>query len=461
MRQNDNPRALETAANGERLAIDGGNPIRMEALPLEYPGAHHMGNEEIEAVVRILKTRSLFRYYGIDPQGEAEAFEHEFAQRLGVSHALAVSSGTGALHAALSALGVGPGQEVIVPAYMWVSVAAAVVNHGAIPVLADIDETFCLNPAEIEKRLTHRTTGIIVVHMSGAPADIKAIKRIALHHRLFLIEDCAQCNGGSVDGQKVGTFGDIGTFSFQMNKNMTSGEGGCVVTSDSQLYRRASACHDLGYARENRRLSFSDPDLCLWGAGCRLDELRAAVLRVQLKKLPLIIANMRRSKYRVRAALEKFPEVRLRRIVDPDGDTGCFLITTYADAENAQRVNRALRAEGIVTSSQGISNIVMTDWGLHIYYNIASLVRQTSNDRRGFPWNLTENAGQERNYGKGTCPVADSLFERSIIMAIPSCLEEKDEDDIIRAFAKVLPTVTPSSRIWPERSHLGFSAPCE
>ncbi len=143
---------------------------------------------------------------------------------MGAKYAVAMTSGTGALHTALSALGVGPGQEVIVPAYMWVSVVASVVNQGAIPVLADIDETFCLNPAEVERRITSRTRGIIMVHMSGAPGNVKAIQKIAREHKLFLLEDCAQCNGGKVNGQHVGTFGDLGVFSFQMNKNMSAGK---------------------------------------------------------------------------------------------------------------------------------------------------------------------------------------------------------------------------------------------
>jgi dTDP-4-amino-4,6-dideoxygalactose transaminase len=403
-----------------------------------------MDAKEIQAAVRLLRARSPFRYYGIKLQKEVEKLEAEFARFLGVKHALAVASGTGALHAALSALGVGPGQEVIVPAYMWVSVVAAVVNHGAIPVLADIDDTFCLDPAQVEQRLTPKTTGIILVHMSGAPGNVAAIQKIARARKLWLLEDCAQCNGGSVAGRKVGSFGDIGVFSFQMNKNMTAGEGGCVVTNDFRLYRRAFACHDLGYARdENGRLIFTDPDLCLWGKGYRLDELRAAVLRVQLKKLPRIVGNMRRSKYRIRRALEKFPRVQLRRILDPKGDTGCFLITTYPDADTAKRINTALRAEGIVTSPQGISNVVMTEWGLHLYYNNISLVKQGSVDGRGFPWNLAENAGLGSQYSKGTCPQADSLFARSILLPIPSCLTRRDEDDIIRAFEKVLRALLP------------------
>lgn len=427
----------ERVAEG-RLATEGGKPVRTQPLPLEFPGVHHMGEEEVDALVRVAHSRSLFRHYGLEPQKEVEAFEAEFAGFLGISHALAVTSGTGALNVALSALGIGPGQEVIVPAYMWVSVAAAVVTHGAIPVLADIDDTFSLNPAALEEHISGRTAGIILVHMSGAPGDAPAIREIARRHGLFLLEDCAQCAGGSIEGQRVGTFGDIAAFSFQMNKNMTAGEGGCVVTNDPRLYRRAFACHDLGYARDAEgRLNFSDPDLCLWGLGYRLDELRGAVLRVQLRKLPGIVARMRRSKYRIREALEKLPQIQLRRIIDPEGDTGSFLITTYADREAAKRVNKALRAEGIVTFPQGVSNIVMTEWGLHLYYNMASLVNHSSTDRRGFPWNLKENSGSPMRYAKGTCPVADSLFERSIILAIPSSLTEADEDDVIRAFEKV------------------------
>jgi dTDP-4-amino-4,6-dideoxygalactose transaminase len=422
----------------EQLAIDGGTPARTKPLPLEFPGMHFFDDEEVEAAVRVLKSRSPFRYYGIDLQSEVDAFEREFAEFIGVNHALAVTSGSGALQTALSALGVGPGQEVIVPAYMWVAVIAAVVNLGAIPVLADIDDTFTLDPAQLARHITPRTTGMIVVHMSGAPANAPALLQIARQHRLFLLEDCAQCAGGSVGDKKVGSFGDMGIFSFQMNKNMSSGEGGCVVTNDRRLYQRAIAAHDNGYARdEGGRAIYDDLDLCLWGRGCRLDEMRGAILRVQLKKLPKIIAHMRQSKYRIRHALEAFPQVRLRRIIDADGDTGPFLIVTLKSMEEAKRVSQALRAEGIATSPQGVNNVVMTDWGLHIYSNIVSLVNKTSVDGKGFPWKLAENRDSKTQYAKGTCSVADDLFERSILFAIPSCLSEGDENDIIHAFRKV------------------------
>jgi len=423
----------------DKLAIDGGTPVRTEPLPLEFPGVHYMDEEEVEAAVRVLRSRSLFRHYGINPPREVKSLEAEFAEFVGVRHALGVSSGTGALHVALAALAVGPGQEIIVPAYLWASVLAAVVNLGAIPVLADIDDTFCLNPAEVEKRITPKTTGVILVHMSGAPGDAPVLRELTRRHGLFLLEDCAQCAGGSIGSQKVGTFGEMGVFSFQTNKNMTAGEGGCVVTSHFDLYRRAMACHDVGYARDSSgRMMFNVPELLLWGRGYRLDELRAAVLRVQLRKLPATVAAMRRSKYRIRAALEKYAAARLRRILDPAGDTGCFLIVTFADGPTARRVNEALRAEGIVTFPQGVSNILLTSWGLHLYYNNPSLVGKTSVDGRGFPWMLPQNAGSALDYAKGACLVADSLFERSLLVAIPSCLTERDEADVIRAFDKVL-----------------------
>ena len=431
------------SSKNKDLAINGGVPVRKNPLPLEFPGIHHMGEEEVDAALRVLRSRSPFRYYGIDLQGEVKAFENEFASFVEISHCLAVNSGTGALHTALAALGVGPGQEVIVPAYMWVSVASAVVNLGAIPVLADIDDTFCLDPAAVKAKITPRTTGVVLVHMSGAPANIRPIKDITQSCGLFLLEDCAQCAGGSIDGKMVGTFGEMAIFSFQMNKNMTSGEGGCIVTNDEHLHNRAVASHDTGYARDSGgRAIFDNLELCLWGRGYRMDELRASILRVQLKKLPKIISHMHGSKYRIRKALEQYSEVRLRRIIDPNGDTGCFLLTTFRDAETARQINRALRAEGIITMAQGVNNIVMTEWGLHIYYNIPSLVHKTGVDKRNSPWSLIENKDSHTEYRKGTCPYADNLFERSILLAIPSSLTETDEQDIIQAFEKVLPVIS-------------------
>ena len=414
-------------------------PIRTAPLPDEFPGVHRMGAEEEAEVLRICRSRSLYRYYGADPQGEVTAFEQEFCAYLKVRHAVAVSSGTAALHCALSALQVGPGQEVIVPAYMWVSVIAAVVNLGAIPVLAEIDETFCLDPESVRRHITPRTAGIVLAHMNGAPADVAPIVSIARACGIFLLEDCAQCVGGSIDGDKAGTFGDMAIFSFQVNKNMSSGEAGCIVTNDDVLYRRAQACHDSGYSRDDRNaMQLGASDVFAWGRGCRLDELRAAILRVQLRRLPTVIGSMQKSKYRLRALLQQYPAVQLRRIIDAEGDTGCFLLTTFPNAAMARLVNSRLRAHGIATRNPETSNVILEDYGLHIYFNIPALVQKTGTDRRGTPWTLEENQASNVTYTRGCCPQSDSLFARTQLLTIASCLCKRDEDDIEAAFRDAL-----------------------
>lgn len=345
-----------------------------------------MGEEEADAVLRVCRSRSLYRYYGMDLQKETSSFEEEFAQFLGTPHVVAVTSGTAALHTALSALRVGPGCEVIVPAYMWVSVIAAVVNLGAIPVLADIDDTFCLDPEDVQRKITPRTAGMIAVHMSGAPADIVRLAEVARKNNIFLLEDCAQCVGGSIDGKRVGTFGDMAVFSFQMNKNMSCGEAGAVVTADEELYRRAVASHDAGYSRNSSgKLMMDDSDSYGWGRGLRLDELRAAVLRVQLRKLPGTIQRMHQSKYRIIRELDSHPEISQRRVLDPSGDTGCFLMTVFPDAASAHAVNDLLRLQGIAAASVETSNVILADYGMHIYYNVPALVQKVGTDRRGSP----------------------------------------------------------------------------
>jgi len=419
--------------------VQAARPIRTEPLPREFPGVHGMDEEEVEAAVRVVRSKSLYRYYSLTPQAEVNAFESEFAAHIGVRHALAVTSGTGGLITALAALGIGPGQEVIIPAYMWIAVAAAVVNVGAIPILADIDETFCIDPKSVHARVTKRTTAVIAVHMNGGHVDISRLLEVTRSHKLFLIEDCAQCVGGTIGGRSVGTFGDIGVFSFQTNKNMTCGEAGCVVTNDEGLYQRAVAAHDAGYTRTAEGLfSCDDTEVTTWGRGYRLDELRAAILRVQLRKLPQVISRMRSSKYRILQSLNALPRVRPRKIIDPTGDTGGFLITTYPDEKTARQTCASMRANGIATVSPDTSNVVLADYGLHIYYNIASLVQKRGTDSRGTPWTLQENRSSEVSYQKGTNPVADDLFNRSILFTIPSCLNRQDEDDIIQGFHQAL-----------------------
>ncbi len=404
-----------------------------------------MDHEESAAAARVCDSKTLFRYYGLNLQDEVSRLEGEFAAYIGARHAIAVSSGTAALQVALGALGVGPGDEVLVPGYFWVATVGAVVRAGAIPVLVDCDATFNMDPIDAVRRITPRTKVILVVHMGGIIGRIKELVAVARQHRIRLLEDCAQAAGSSQFGIKAGAFGDIAIFSFQMNKHMTSGEGGMVVTSDKVLYQRAFAVHDLGYPRnEAGRLVFDDPATQLWGIGCRMSELTAAVARVQLRKLDRIVGAMRRSKQQIKDALAGMLE--FREVLDPTGDAGSFLLIILPQRQVSLRFNEAVRAEGIVAAPGGMYPIHMDQWGLHLYYNVASLL-----NKRGLssvsPWRLKENeASAGVSYAKGSCPRLDDLFSRTVLFCVASNLSESDVADIIAACRKVATALGISAR---------------
>src|SRR5262245_13592122 len=216
-----------------------------------FPGGLRAGDEEEEAAVAavraVMRARKLFRFGGpggpLQPSRVRE-LELAFAERLAVRHTLAVNSGTSALVCGLAALGVGPGDEVIVPAFTWVSTASAVVAVGAVPVIAEVDDSLTLDVADVERRLSAHTRAIIAVHMRGAPARLDALVALARARGLRLVEDVAQAAGGSFRGRRLGTIGDVAAFSFQMSKILTAGEGGLVATGDAAIHRRAAMYHD-------------------------------------------------------------------------------------------------------------------------------------------------------------------------------------------------------------------------
>ena len=197
-----------------------------------------------------MESGSPFRYWGPGRPEKVLRFEEAFAKYMGARFALAVTSGTAALDCAVAGLGIGPGDEVIVPAYTWWSDYTCVVHAGALPVFADIDRTFNLDPADFERKITPRTKAVIAVHLLGGPCDMDPIMEIARKHKVAVLEDCAQCVGGSYRGKKLGSIGDVGIYSFQINKMITSGEGGAVVSSDPLIYERAARFHDMGSIRD-------------------------------------------------------------------------------------------------------------------------------------------------------------------------------------------------------------------
>ena len=421
----------------KKVVINKENIVRTKPLPQEWCGAHFIDEKELAAVTRAIKSRSLFRYYGFDLQNEVSKLENEFAVYSGRKHAVAVSSGTAALQVALGALGIGPGDEVLLPGYFWVATIGAVVRSGAIPVLVDSDDTFSIDPAKVEAKITSRTKAIITVHMGGVIGHIKELVKVARKHNLKVIEDSAQAAGASQHGIKAGAFGDIAIYSFQLNKNMTSGEGGMVVCDDIKLYNRAFAIHDLGYPRNaDGRLVFDNIETQLWGIGCRMSELTGAVARVQLKKLDKICNNMRNAKNIIIDEISLIKGIRPSKVIDPSGDSGNFLLLSFEDRNKSLEFVDKLRAEGIVADKNGMYPLHMDNWGLHIYYNIPSLINKRGLSAKSI-WDLKENSPAKVSYNKGTCPYLDSLLERTIIICIASVLTNSDIKDIGNAIQKV------------------------
>lgn len=414
-------------------------PIRSYPLPWELPGAHFIDEEEIEAVNKVLRAKSLFRFYGDDLQNMVTHLEENFRRMVGRERALAVSSGTTALYISLSALGVGPGDEVLLPGYLWVSCASAIVRTGAIPRLVDIDETFCMSAEDLEKKINSRSKVILYIHMSGVMGNIDKIMQIAQKNNLKVLEDCAQAVGATLHGKAAGAFGDIAIYSFQLNKNMTSGEGGMIVCDNEELYQRCFAIHDLGYARnEKGRLDSSNSDIYLWGVGARMSELTGAVAWVQLKKLPRIVGAMHDSKYRIKEKIQHLAGFTFRQVPDPDGDSGAFLIITLPDEDTCRYYVKRLIEEGITGPAGSVATVVLGDVNFYWYYNTPSLVHKSSNSADGFPWTHPLNTfAKELSYSKGSLPNCDDLAHRSLKLAIASNLTPQDEEDIVNAFLKI------------------------
>ncbi len=410
--------------------------MKNQELPQEWPGIHYIGQEEIDAVTRVLKSQSLFRYYGPEPQHETEQFEKEFARFIGRDYCLAVSSGTSALQVALAALDVGVGDEVVVPGYFWVSTVSAVVRCGAIPVLADVDSSFCMDPESLLRKISLRTKAVIFVPMGGVIGQVEAVAEICRAKNIPLLEDCAQAVGATKFGKPAGSFGTMAVFSFQVNKNMTAGEGGAVVTNREELYLKSIATHDLGVPKDQAgNMILDDPEYQRWGIGVRMNEITAAILRVQLKKLPTIVAAMRDFKYELKALLNDLPGIYTRKVADPEGDSGGFLKIIFEDPALSYKFRDALKSNGIQVRQSGFYPIHMTEWGLHIYYKIPSLVQKRSFNGHHSVWELKENEfAREMNYGKGTLPVLDDYIERTILFCVASLLNDKQKRIIKQAF---------------------------
>ena len=415
----------------DRLAIDGGTPARSQALPPMYPGGMEIDAEEEREVLEVLRTKRLFRYYGPQPgPSKVDELERAFAAHMGTTRALAVTSGTAALMCGLAALGIGPGDEVIVPAYTWVASACAVVAVGGLPVLAEVDESLTLNPADVERRITPYTKAIMAVHMRGAPCRMAELLAVAQRHNLPVIEDTAQADGGSYRGSRLGSLGAVGCFSLQFNKIITSGEGGMVITQDEGLWRRAVMFHDVVGGQRNSLT----PAETLWGINFRMPELLAAVALVQLRRLDGLLDAMRARKGMLKAALQDTARahgIGFREITDPEGDTAIALVMLAPDAATANRLSQAMSAENI-----GAGVLYHPDRSdYHIYAHWTPILEQRSWSAAGAPWRYAQ---RPLNYTTDMCPRTLDLLGRAIHVNISPMLSNTDVEEMAEGMTKVI-----------------------
>ena len=384
----------------------------MREHPLDYgKGASLLGDEEREAVDRVMRSRSLFRYYGPDLQGTVSAFEAAVCDALDVRFAVAVSSGTAALRCALAALGIGPGHRVVVPAFTFIATVNAVVACGATPVFAEVDDSLSLDPARVPDG-----DAVIVVHIENVVADMDALGAAI---GVPIIEDAAQAFGASYHGRPAGGFGALGCFSLQLEKNITAGEGGVVTTGDETLYVRASRYQDQGgqfvtsYA-SSRGAELTEP---FAAENLRMGELAGAVAGVQLSRLPVILESLRANKRRILDAVGTIDGLTPRRVPDPQGDGSSSCLWFAPDRDAARRLVKGLRAEGIPCAQ-------MYD-GEPVYCNRAVLDRRTATG--------TGDWHAER----GMLPDTEALVARNVIVPVGVRYTAEDCDEIAAAIRTV------------------------
>lgn len=408
-----------------KLAINGGTPVRETMLNRSWPGAQLYDEKEARALYDVCMSKSPFRYYGINKPNMVNSFEHNFSQKIGVKNALAVTSGTAAVVVALKAAGIGPGDKVIVPACTFVATAGAVICAGAVPVFADVDDTLNIDPKKIGNVVDKYTKAVITVPLLGNPCQMDEIVKEAKKYNLIVIEDVAQSMGASLNGKCMGTWGDLGTFSLQMNKLITTGEGGIIVTDNDKMYERAVRYHDQGMFRTKEGFLTEDAENVLIGQNYRMSEFTGAAACVQLEKLDTIISNNKRIKKILKQELSGINGITFKRVIDEEGDVASALVTFLPTKEKAREFINAVRAENVFFASQYN--------GLPVYM-IPQIFHKKTIDKNGFPFNQFD---EEIVYTEDMCPVAMELMPRNAFIFISPDFTDKEIEDIITAVKKV------------------------
>jgi 8-amino-3,8-dideoxy-alpha-D-manno-octulosonate transaminase len=384
------------------------------------PGFEVIGEEERREILDVLSRKVLFRYeFDKEREGiyKVAEFEKKFAAYCGVKHALAVSSGTAALRVALAALGIGPGDEVITQGFTFVATWESILDAGAIPVFAEVDDTLCLDPDDLAAKVSPRTKAIAPVHMCGSHARIAGIMEKAAEFQLPVIEDTAQSCGGTVDGKSLGSFGAMGTFSFDSVKTMTTGEGGMIITDDEELYMRASEYHDHGHDHDPR-VARGLEKRSFFGCNFRMMELQGALGIAQLGKLDkTILPRQRANKNKIKAALSQYDRITFRNIPDATGDTATFLVFFLPTAEEAGQFKE-------VMASEGANTIYWYEITFHYFEEWEHLLNGKSVLPTGYPFRNA--AGQPRcSFPPASLPKTAELLSRALTIPINIDMEEQ------------------------------------
>jgi len=381
---------------------------------------------EGDALLDVLKEKSPFRYYGMGKPHKVKDFESGWGEYIGAKYPLCVTSGTAALDCAVTGLGIGPGDEVIMPAYTWWSDYTCVINAGALPVFADIDESITLDPKDFERKITSRTRAVIPVHLLGGQCDMDAIMAIAKKNGIKVLEDCAQCVGGSYKGTKLGLIGDVGIYSYQYHKMISAGEGGSLVTNDPIIYEKAARFHDMGVMQRvfTDRLGESKVD-DFAGENFRMSEFTGAVLGAQLPKLDTIVKDMRGNCNYVRDGIKKLPGIKLRKRPDPNGDIGYAVFIETKNKAAREKFKEEMKKQRV-----GAGNIS----GSVLLPIKSSIMKKQTRHPKWPSFNSPE--GKAIQYGPDTCRQTLRIHDTFVQVRIGPKFTQEMNDRVIDAITK-------------------------
>ncbi len=383
-----------------------------------------IGEEEIEAVRRVIESRQLFRYRGGEGC-ETDRFEKAWSEKIGVEHTIAVTSGTAALICGMVGMGVGPGDEVIVPGYTFMASALAPLAVGAVPVIAEIDESLAIDPDDVKRKCTPRTKAVIPVDMLGLPCDMDAVMRVAEERDVRVLEDACQAVGGSCGGKRLGAIGHAGAFSFNQFKNITCGEGGALVTSDREIYERALIHHDGGCVFREHAAGMKVPFFAGWNF--RTNEILSAIMNVQLGRLDGILEGLRKEKRTIVGELSDVSAFRLNPVNDAEGDCGSAVAMLFGSREEARAFAGRLKEEGVGT-------MLPIDTGRHVYSNWEPIMEKRGAHHPGRDaYRLAE---MEYDYSKDMCPKTLSILERTACISTSLTRTEEETRRLVAAVRK-------------------------